>query len=89
MQEVGGAGSGSRGGAGETGAGLQMDDTGAVTAARRVEEGEEPGGGVKCPLLSGPPPSLAGDFLFTDLTFDPPPPLCCWRHFARRFLNHT
>lgn len=73
------AGSGS---IGETGAGLQMDDTRAVT------QEAEPGGGVTWPPLSEPLLSLTGDdFFFVVLVFALL--LCCWRHLARRFLNHT
>lgn len=87
MQEaaVGTAPSGSIGGAGagEMGAGLQMDDTGALTEAE-----EDASGGVKGPLLSEPLLSLAGeDFFFTGLTLVVL--LCCCRHLARRFLNQT
>lgn len=76
---MGTAASGSNG---EAGAGLQMDDTGAVM------EAEPGGGGVAWPLLSEPLLSLAGDdFFFTLLTLAPL--LCCCRHLARRFLNQT
>lgn len=92
---MGTAASGSIGGpgAGEMGAGLQMDDTGAVTEVevlRRPEEEEELDvtGGVNWPLLSEPVLSLAGDdFFFMGLTLVLL--LCCCRHFARRFLNQT
>lgn len=84
---MGTAASGSIGGAGagEMGAGLQMDDTGALTEA---EAEEDASGGVKGPLLSEPLLSLAGeDFFFTGLTLVVL--LCCCRHLARRFLNQT
>lgn len=92
MQEapVGTAASGSIGGpgAGEMGAGLQMDVTGAVTEEEELEEELEATGGVNWPLLSEPVLSRAGeDFFFMGLTLVLL--LCCCRHFARRFLNQT
>lgn len=97
-------------GAGEIGAGLQMDETGAVTEVdvairpkpEETEEEEEEvdeeeveeelgtGGGVNCPLLSDPVLSLVGDaFFFMGLTLALLVLCCCWRHFARLFLNQT
>lgn len=108
---MGATGSGRLGGAGagEMGAGLQMDDTGEVTevelliradpprpeeaeeeAEEEVEEEELDGtGGVNCPLLSEPVLSLVGDaFFFRGFSLELEL-CCCWRHLARRFLNHT
>lgn len=86
-------------------AGLQMDETVPIEVdmlllvedeeEEEVEEEAEPvletAGGVNCPLLSEPVLSLVGeDFFFTGRAFVLLLPLCCcWRHFARRFLNHT
>lgn len=88
-------------GAGEMGAGLQIDDAGMVTeeeALRRpdednedVEEDLDVTGGVSWALLSEPVLSLAGDdFFFMGLNLvSVLLLLCCCRHFARRFLNQT
>lgn len=87
-------------GAGEMGAGLQMDDAGMVTeeeVLRRLEEDDknveeelDVTGGVNWPLLSEPLLSLDGDdFFFIGLNLVSVLLLCCCRHFARRFLNQT
>lgn len=47
-------------------------------------------GGVNWPLLSEPVLSRAGeDFFLGGLDLALLPLCCCWRHLARRFLNHT
>lgn len=58
------------------------------------EEEDEPvletAGGVNWPLLSEPVLSRAGeDFFLGGLALALLPLCCCWRHLARRFLNHT
>ena len=108
MQEVGGPAASDRAGgagAGEMGAGLQMDDTGVATEAEarpvapealgawpeeEEEEEEETAGGVNWPLLSEPVLSRAGeDFFFKGRALALPLCCCCCRHLALRFLNHT
>ena len=58
------------------------------------EDEEEPvletAGGVNWPLLSEPVLSRAGeDFFLGGRALALLPLCCCWRHLARRFLNHT
>lgn len=107
MQDAlaGGEMSGSEGGAGrgETGAGLQMDETGVVPEDELLirrpeglepededEDDEETAGGVKWPLLSDPGLSRDGEgFFFAGRIFELPLLCCCCRHFALLFLNQT
>lgn len=71
-----------------------LSAAGPVWLVEEDEEEEEPvletAGGVNWPLLSEPVLSRAGDdFFLGGRALALLPLCCCWRHLARRFLNHT
>lgn len=84
-------------------AGLQIEETVLIEVevllmpvllVEEEDEEEEPAletaGGVNWPLLSEPVLSRVGeDFFFAGRALVLLPLCCCWRHLARRFLNHT
>ena len=71
-----------------------LSAAGPVWFVEEDEDEDEPvletAGGVNWPLLSDPVLSRAGeDFFLGGLALALLPLCCCWRHLARRFLNHT